>query len=207
MSDYDLVSGLVDASVYIIAMVVGVGLFFLGRKRGQRPGGAFLTLLGIVLFVLFAIPVGAAVGQAMSSDSQSASPSTTVAASPTISTWVPGTSAPTTAATTTTTVPSKYYVPDYPIRTIWAEDAIEYAESQDWVIDDKDAATSWLVRSFSYRTCTSLTQSSSDKLFQIAPQTPEQAEADARKSFTMERWEAYGEVWFDSLVNGLCIRP
>ena len=55
MSDFDLVSGFIDALVYVVFIAVGVALFLAGRRRGQETGGPFMKGLGVVLILMFGL--------------------------------------------------------------------------------------------------------------------------------------------------------
>lgn len=129
-------------------------------------------------------------------------------------TATPTTEASTSTSTTIappTTVPSKYKVISAQDAFAWAVDAVGYAETKAWRWDSKDDATIF-AQQLAARICRSLAPPSDGRWIILGPDaiapemTVEQAEAKLRADMGIERWEAYGEGWYDSLVNGLCIR-
>jgi len=200
MTDFELASGIVDALFYVVPVVVGVALFLAGRKRGQETGGPFMRGLGVVLVLVFglaAIPNVLAFVDRSSADSASGAQSTT-----TTTTTGPSQTETVnaTTSTTTTTLPAKYWLPSDDAIAVWAAQALDFVESQDWHWDTTqeglDAMDAW-----ARLTCGRLSGS-----FNSDPQTPAQTEADIRENVGIEAWQVYGSVVFDDLVHGLCIR-
>jgi hypothetical protein len=93
--------------------------------------------------------------------------------------------------------PSIYAVPTDAAAAEWAENAAVYAEEQNWRWDSRDDAVDFYARYASAR-CRALSLPPSD--------TPAQVEAHLRNQVGIEGWESFGQAWYDSLVNGLCIR-
>jgi hypothetical protein len=200
MSDFDLGSGLGDALVYLVFIALGVTLFLVGRKRGQETGGPFMKGLGVVLVLVFglaAIPNVLAFVDRSSADSPSGAQSTT-----TTTTTGPSQTETVnaTTSTTTTTLPAKYWLPSDDAIAVWAAQALDFVESQDWHWETTqkglDAMDAW-----ARITCGRLSGG-----FNSDPQTPAQTEAVIREGVGIEAWQVYGSVVFDDLVHGLCIR-
>ena len=114
-------------------------------------------------------------------------------------------------STTTTTVPSAYWVPEDSDALAWAQDAEAYAIAastpprEPWdpsrgpqplgrTIEIFPVGTD-AVRHYGRTMCELLVSG-----------TEAQVEATMRNDLGIERWEDYGVAWFDSLVNGLCVR-
>lgn len=202
INNYELTSGLVDAAVYLVPALMGVVLWFVGWKRRPRGGSSFLMGLGVVLVLGFGLasigPVSEAVSAATSR--QESVPSTTSIT--TTSTTLP----PTTTTTTTTTKALLYATSDEMAMSAWAVDAVEYAESRNWGADDQEALVSSTTEWARFICGRLSSQERSPR--GLDDEILAQIEAQARDTFKMERWEAYGAVWYDSLVNGLCVdRP
>lgn len=102
-------------------------------------------------------------------------------------------------ATTTTARASIYAVPTDATAAEWAENAISYAEDQNWRWDNRDDTVSILAR-YAKGRCRSLSLEPNGS-------TPTQVEAHLRDWVGFEGWEDFGPAWYGSLVNGLCIRP
>jgi hypothetical protein len=115
-------------------------------------------------------------------------------------------------STTTTTVPSVYWVPEDSDALAWARDALAYAVGASTPPRQPPDPTSRIpqpvprarevfpasadaVRHYGRTMCQLLVSG-----------TEAQVEATMRLDLGVRRWEDYGVAWFDSLVNGLCVR-
>jgi hypothetical protein len=156
--------------------------------------------LGVVLMILFGLasvgPISDAMASASgSSPAQNALPSTTLA---------PVSTSTSTLPTTTTTTRAPFYDEvDKATSQAWADEAIEYAEGHDWNSDDRDEAVV-SIGAWAEVMCATLARNEG-RGFGIDDSYLARLEARTRERFTMEQWQGYGAVWFDSLVHGLCI--
>jgi len=121
---------------------------------------------------------------------------------------------------TTTAYLSKYAAPSVAAAAAWAENAIAYAEDQNRRWDSRDGAVAFSARYATVRcealslepsdspptTVTGTTSALSRLLDPLQYATPAQVEAHLRDQLGIEGWESFGQAWYDSLVNGLCIR-
>ena len=221
MSDFELVSGLFDAGIYVVGIVGGIVLFLLGRRRGDKAGGGFMRGLGIVLFLVFGLGAIPAVVREVSNVLDTASPTTTLSVSPTTTLSVsPTITTSTRPSTTTTTQPpcpedlelrecfewretgelptrltSPWAEPSELAMVEWSGSAVEYIEGQNWYFDDREDGIKFL-RFWARTTCGNLNRNAD----------PIGAEAASRQRLGVDRWQWWGAVLFDDLVNGLCIR-
>ena len=189
-----------------IGSILGVGFGHYSltqiRRSGGRLGGHGIAMAGTVLGyvgIVGAIAVVIAammVGEEINSnfDAQASETPTSVVASTT---------------TTTTAALSFWAESDEEAAQAWAEGAIEYVESLNLTWDDREAAirsnTAW-----ARRVCGQLAGSDlpnpDDEFFAYLHRSPAQVEADMRERLSLQSWERYGPVWYESLVFGLCVR-
>lgn len=112
---------------------------------------------------------------------------------------------------------SIYAVPTDAAAAEWAANAVEYAESRNARWDDRESVVDFYA-GFAVRQCQNLSMKPPDRTettTSVEPlvvrirgryASPAQVEATMREELGIEGWELVGEVWYDSLVNGLCVR-
>jgi hypothetical protein len=187
----------------ILAVMFGHSALKQIRRSSGRMAGHGMAVVGIVLgyvgivatfaAVLIAVFVpGAATTSAV--EAQELDTTTTSVATTSTTTTVPPTTSTTLSPSTTTTT-SAYVLPTPDEIAAWSRDAMDFVRtSTAWQWDDPAGAAEWS-KMLAKLTCL--------RLYGAGPIV---AEAEFRERTGMEGWSYYGEVWWDSLANGLCIR-
>lgn len=163
----------------------------------------------------------------------SASSADNAAASPVETPAEPGGDVPTTMfdattttirATTTTTVPTVYQSISDDTAEQWAEEALDYVKEAATrqglsfnASEDQEVELLTFLARQAQSICSGLHDwelaarepDNSDSVFAGRfpnAMSPAQAEAEFRDTVGIEMWQVAGAAWFDSLVNGVCIR-
>ena len=163
------------------------------RKSNGRIGGSALATAGLVLGYLgiagavTVLVIATMLVPEIRSEPEAAE-TTTTTSQPTTSTRGRG--------------QSRWFPPTGSEVDAWAIEAIEFVESLDLQWEDRDAAIReahfWAIG-----VCQDL--QAVDGLG-MSTRTVDDIEADLRTEMGTQDWTNYGEVWFDSLVNELCLR-